>query len=268
VNPQDHRPYAPIRCFAPCVICDREEPGKEELQVQRLFDQLGDSAAACEERPERKGDRTEAGGESLGGGSGEASNQEQRQARDKGKAKVQDSWATGWLEKGEAFRRKKEEKEEAGRKQRSQEERLKKKEEQRLLEQLERFIPEEGERRRERAREIREDAEADSEVRAELVEISRFLAEWETQQWDCEELDIPVEKVWPAHIANHPEAALKVNSECRVELDQHLPRAVHGCLVSCRICDQHKSVVDRCTEWEEACQGAGSGGAEAQGGVQ
>jgi hypothetical protein len=45
VNPQEHRPYAPIRCFAPCVICDHEEPGEEELGVQRLFDQLGDSGA-------------------------------------------------------------------------------------------------------------------------------------------------------------------------------------------------------------------------------
>jgi hypothetical protein len=37
-----------------------------------------------------------------------------------------------------------------------------------------------------------------------------------------------------------------------VEPDQYLPKAVHGCLVTCRICDQHKPVVDRCTEWVEA----------------
>jgi hypothetical protein len=221
-------------------------------RVQGLFDQLGDSAAACEERPERKGYRTKAGDKSSGGGSGKASDQGQRRVRDKGKAKVQDSWATGWLKKGEASRRKKEEKEEAYRKQKSQEERLKKEEEQRLLGQLERFIPEKGEERRERVRKIQEDAEADPEIRAELVEISRFLVEWESQQWDCEELDIPVEKAWPAHIANHPEAALKVNSKYRVEPDQHLPRAAHVCLVICKICDQHKPVVDRCTEWVEA----------------
>jgi hypothetical protein len=65
-------------------------------------------------------------------------------------------------------------------------------------------------------------------------------------------LDIPVEKAWPAHIANHPEAALKVNSEYRVEPDQHLPGTDHGCLVTCKICDEHKPVVDRCTEWVEA----------------
>jgi hypothetical protein len=175
-----------------------------------------------------------------------------RRARDKGKVKFQDSWATGWLEKGEASRRKKEEKEEACGKQKSQEERLKKEEEQRLLGQLERFIPEQGEERRERVWKIHEHAEADPEIRAELVEISRFLVEWESQQWDCEEFDILVEKAWPAHIANHPEAALSVNSEYRVELDQHLPRAAHGCLVTCRIYDQHKPVVDRSSEWVEA----------------
>jgi S1-C subfamily serine protease len=78
------------------------------------------------------------------------------------------------------------------------------------------------------------------------------MVEWESLQWDCEELDIPIEKVWPAHIANHPEAALNIDSEYRVEPNQHLPGAVHGCLVACRICDQRKGVVDRCTEWEEA----------------
>jgi hypothetical protein len=95
-------------------------------------------------------------------------------------------------------------------------------------------------------------AEADPEVRAELVRIGRFLVEWELQQWDCEKFDIPLEKAWPAHIANHPEAALKISNEYRVKPNQHLPRAVHGCLITCRICDQHKPVVDRCTEWEEA----------------
>jgi hypothetical protein len=180
VNPQEHRPYAPIRCFAPCVICDREELGGEELRVQGLFDQLGDPAAACEERPERKGDRTKAGDKSPGGGSGGTGDQGQRRARDKGKAKVQDSWATGWLEKGEASRRKKEEKEEVYRKQKLHEERLKKEEEQRPLGHLERFIPEKGEERRERVRKIQEDAEADPEIRAELVGIGRFLVEWES----------------------------------------------------------------------------------------
>jgi hypothetical protein len=125
-------------------------------------------------------------------------------------------------------------------------------EEQWLLEQLERFLPEEGERRKERVQKIWEDAEADPELRAGLVETSKFLVGWESLQGYCEELDVPVEKVWPAHIANHPEAALNVDSKYCVELDQHLPRAVHGCLVACRICDQHKSVVDRCTECEEA----------------
>jgi hypothetical protein len=38
VNPRDHCPYTPIRCFASCMISDQEKPGKEELQVQRLFD--------------------------------------------------------------------------------------------------------------------------------------------------------------------------------------------------------------------------------------
>jgi hypothetical protein len=204
VNPQDHRPHAPIRCFAPCLI-GRNRAGRSS-RCRGCSTSWG-----TRQRPEGKGDRTEAGDESPGGDSGKASNQRRRRAGDKGKAKVQDSWATGWLERGEASRRKKEEKKEARRKQESQEERLKKEEEQRLLEQLERFIPEQGKRRRERARKVQEDAEADLEIRAELVGISRFLVEWESQQWDCEELDIFVEKAWPAHIANHPEAALNVN---------------------------------------------------------
>jgi hypothetical protein len=33
VNPQEHRPYTPIRWFASCVICDREESGEEELRA-------------------------------------------------------------------------------------------------------------------------------------------------------------------------------------------------------------------------------------------
>jgi hypothetical protein len=73
VNPQEHRPYAPIRCFAPCVIRDREEPGKEELRVQRLFDQLSDSVAAGGKQPERKKGRAKTRDRSLGGGSGEVS---------------------------------------------------------------------------------------------------------------------------------------------------------------------------------------------------
>jgi hypothetical protein len=226
-NPQDHRPHVPIRCFAPCVICNPAEPGEEQRRVQGLFDQLGDFAAAREKPPESSGDRVAGGGKPSKGGNGEASNQGQQQVCDKGKAKVQDSWCTKWVEKAEASRRRKEEKEEVSRKQ-SQEERLKREEEQRLLEQLERFLPEKGERRKERAQKIREDAEADPELRAELVETSRFLVGWETQQWDCEEFDIPVEKVWPSHIANHPEVALNVNSEYRAELDQHLPRRSTG----------------------------------------
>lgn len=84
------------------------------------------------------------------------------------------------------------------------------------------------------------------------MKTSRFLVEWaQSLLWDCEELVI--EKVWPAHIANHPETALNTDSKYRVEPNQHLPRTVHGCLVAaCMICDQHKGVVDRCTEWEEA----------------
>jgi hypothetical protein len=95
----------------------------------------------------------------------------------------------------------------------------KEEEELRLLAQLERFIPEEGGERRERVRRIREDAKADPEVRAELVGISRFLVEWESQQRDCKEFNIPLEKAWPALIANPPEIALKVSSGYRVDPD-------------------------------------------------
>jgi hypothetical protein len=56
-----------------CVICDREE-----------------------------GDLSE-------GGNGEASVEERQRARDKGKAKVQDSWCVELFEKAESSRRKKEE---------------------------------------------------------------------------------------------------------------------------------------------------------------
>jgi hypothetical protein len=70
------------------------------------------------------------------------------------------------LKKGKTPKRKKEEEEEVGRKQRSQkerlkegeEQRLKEEEEQRLLGQLERFIPEEREERRERVQKIQENA--------------------------------------------------------------------------------------------------------------
>lgn len=56
-NPQDHCSYTQIGCFAPCMICDQEKLGKEELQMQRLFDQLGHSAIARNEQPEGRGDR-------------------------------------------------------------------------------------------------------------------------------------------------------------------------------------------------------------------
>jgi hypothetical protein len=182
VNPQEHSPYTPIRCFAPCVICNREEPGEEELRVLRLFDQLPDSVAAGGGQPEREGGPTEARYRSPGGGSGKATGRDQRRASDKGKAKVQDSWAAAFLKKGKAPKRKREREEEVVWRRRLQEDRNKEEEELRLLAQLERFIPEEGGKRRERVRRIRENAEADPEVRAELVGISRLLVEWEAQQ--------------------------------------------------------------------------------------
>jgi hypothetical protein len=151
VNPQDHRPYMQIGCFAPCMIHDREETDEEELQVQGLFNQLGHSATAGEEQPGGRGDRAKTEDKSLEGGNGEASGQGQQWARDKGKAKVQDSWCTGWLKKVEASRRKKEEREEKRRKQKSQEERLKKEEEQRLLECLARSLSSSGGREAEGA---------------------------------------------------------------------------------------------------------------------
>jgi hypothetical protein len=88
-------------------------------------------------------------------------------------------------------------------------------------------------------------------VRAGLVEISTFCVEWELLQRDCEELDVPAERVWPAHIANHPEAALAVNSEFRVEPEHHLPGADYWCLLPCRICDQHKPVGNRFAGWDK-----------------
>lgn len=85
-------------------------------------------------------------------GNGEASGQEHQRARDKGQAKVQENRCTRWLKKAEASRRKKEEREAKRWKQKLQaQERPKNKEKQWLLEQLERFLPEEGERRKERA---------------------------------------------------------------------------------------------------------------------
>jgi hypothetical protein len=58
-----------------------------------------------------RGNHPEEGGGPPVGGGGEASSEKRRRARNIGKAKVQDSWCAGWLEKAEASRRKKEERE-------------------------------------------------------------------------------------------------------------------------------------------------------------
>jgi hypothetical protein len=138
----------------------------------------------------------------------------------------------------------------AQREQQMRDEHLRGEEEEWLLEQLQWFIPEVGEELRERAQEIRGDVRARPSLRAGLVEISRFGVEWESLQRDCVELDVPAKRVWPAHIANHPEAALAVNSEFRVEPEHHLSGTDYGCLMPCKI--QHKPVGDRFAEWDGA----------------
>jgi hypothetical protein len=251
---REHRPHTEIACLAPCVICDREEPGEEELQAQGAADQSGHPTAVRSEPPEGSGVRTGAGGRSPEDGNGEAGDQGQRRTRDNGEAEATDSWCTNWVKKAEARRREEEkgkarakELEHRGRatakaaetvrrEQEVRDERLKKEEEQWLLEQLERFIPEVGEKRKERAREIREDVGSNPRLRAGLVEISRFFVVWDSLQRDCKELDVPAERVWPAHIANHPEAALSstVSSVWSPSIISHGGLRVSGALQDLR----------------------------------
>jgi hypothetical protein len=74
-----------------------------------LFDPLPDSVAAGEGQKEREGGHTQARDRSPGGGSGKATCRNHCWATDKGKAKVQDSWAAGCLKKSKAPKRKREE---------------------------------------------------------------------------------------------------------------------------------------------------------------
>lgn len=100
VDPPEHCPYAKIACFAPCVICD-----KKKLEEQLLLDKFGHWSIAGEELSEGSGDYFEEGGGLSEGGGSEASKGERQRERGKGKAKVHNSWCTGWVAAGEARRR-------------------------------------------------------------------------------------------------------------------------------------------------------------------
>jgi hypothetical protein len=197
-------------------------------------------------------------------GDGEVSSQGQQRARNKGKAKVQDSWCAKWVEKAEACRREKEESEERARElehrrravaevveaERKENERV---EQEALFRQQCKGegCPQEGLELEEVIQRVQGDEKASPKLRAVVIEAGRFLADWGEVREEFEGRGIPIEKAWLAHIANRPEAARSIDPELRVELDWHLPNVVHGSLVPCRICDQHKALRDRWAEWDE-----------------
>jgi hypothetical protein len=109
VDLREHRPYKEVACLAPCVIYDKESASEEEPEDQPLQDQSSSGGKGRGElSPGSVGHHGEGGGLSKGG-NGEASAEERQQAWDKGKAKVQESWCRGWLDKAKSSRRKKEE---------------------------------------------------------------------------------------------------------------------------------------------------------------
>jgi hypothetical protein len=95
VDLREHRPYTEVACLAPCVIYDKESVSEEEPGEQPLQDPSSSGGKGCEELlQDSVGRRREGGGPSKGG-IGEAIAEEQQRARDKGKAKVQDTGAGG-----------------------------------------------------------------------------------------------------------------------------------------------------------------------------
>lgn len=89
---------------------------------------------------------------------------------------------------------------------------------------------------------------ADPSAFRAVTELREFLERWLHLQEGYP--DIPIDKLWASHLANNPGGAVCYGA--RVDLSQHLPRAVSGCLTPCRVCDQHESLGNRQIEWERA----------------
>jgi hypothetical protein len=86
-----------------------------------------------------------------------------------------------------------------------------------------------------------------------LVKLGEFAIGWQKLLEEYRDQDVPKEKLWWAHVANSPEAAWATFS-AKVDPAHHMPEAGHGCLIACKICDNHKPLSARKAEWQESLE--------------
>jgi hypothetical protein len=245
VDPLEHRPYTEIACFAPYVICDKESAREEEPREQPLQSQSSSDGEGCGELSQGSVGHHSEGGVPSKSGDGEASAEERQRVRDKGKAKVQDSWCRGWLDKAESSRRKKEEREREERSLRAVQElqrrdQLKKELERRFDKQEEALGSKRQLRKREEKRvaEVREqwgkEVEKNPRLGKLLEHVRGFIDGW--LRYIEVHKGVLEAKLWLAYAANDP-----IGAECygaTVDPAEHLPQVVNGCLNPCRLCNQ------------------------------
>jgi hypothetical protein len=191
----------------------------------------------------------------------QSSQEERQRVRDKGKAKVQDSWCRGWLDKAEPSRRKKEERE---RKERSLREVQELERSDQLKRELERRFDQQEEalgskrqlRKKEEKRvaEVREqwgkEVEKNPRLGKLLEHVRGFIDGW--LGYMEMHKGVPEAKLWPAYTAND-----SIGAKCygtTVDPAEHLPQEVNGCLTPCRLCDQVQPLETWRSAWSKAQQ--------------
>ncbi|GAQ87149.1 hypothetical protein KFL_003340130 [Klebsormidium nitens] len=95
---------------------------------------------------------------------------------------------------------------------------------------------------------LQREVDRDPKVVEVLGEVQDFLQEW--HRLEEKHPDVPRDKLWASHVANNPTGAAGVGR--KVVLEEHLPHLVNGCLTRCRICDQHKPLAERVSQWESS----------------
>lgn len=240
VNPLHHRPHVVPACLSACVVCDREE---EELPQQQAREAKPETESRC-----RGGAGTTRRGPSAG---------------------ASDAWASGWVAQAESRRRTAERRKAA--EEVAETSRREAEVQRKAVEEAAETSRREAEFQREEARELAESrseeaerrheqeverltaqlqaaVDADPEVGNAVLEVQNFLEGWTElqQEWRT----VPAGKLWASHVANNPVGAVCFGTS--VDLSRHLPLEAIGCLTACVICDQHKSLQDRCALWNRA----------------